>query len=538
MKTRSKVDGYQVVRCGTYNANSSGLTHSFKGQRLSFLENYDPAHAKDHLTGKHSYKSQDINANIYKFRLESIENSNRRNRRLHKRIRNQPAHSVHVRHSVTDLKLDVRKLEVNDDNQICRNEAYLDMDQIDARERREFDPRSLMHIKTDLLTSLKDQFEIKCLQALKKNQIKEKNMEDFDTNQNDHQNLYCTTPTITAIKCRATKQLLSRAMTDEEISKDILKSLEYLDDASLDTIADELCVKISTYIVNSNTCFILKWLARKVHKVAATCSVYILENLESSLRDTNVCRMAYTLCIHFSEFRDGLLARFNANPFRLMDTIPKAVLSGLLVTHTEDLRDCRILYELLENDPTVVRRSYYCRAFAAYMNRCSIESLVRIASLFRSQMVFLLSDNLGNFLLQTFFIRKCDEGIESCKRALIDNYRKVFTKRHSRYILFRALNQDDKGIFSAKLLNQVIRSSEHVLLEIIGRKMSSKFLLYALAIAGEHMETSYYVQELKLICKKLKVRARKEIKTVIDDFLTDMNTLKRNKGTSIFKAGK
>ena len=535
MEITSKADGYEVARNGIYPASSSGLILSYLEQRLDYMDKDNPSAAIEYLGERDLNAIEDLNTNIYRFRLESIANAERRNRRLDLRMRDQVVHSVNARQP--DMNTRARKLKRDIVPQMNEDKEWSEMHQIEGQERQMHKKKSGMHVKDQLFASIRDYFELKCLKALKKIQKRDNSDEDYDLVQNDHQEILPIKSNLKAIRLEPIKQLLIKAMTDDDTSKDILKSLEYLDDASLTTIVDELCGKVSLYIVNVNTCFILKWLARRVPRVAEACSAYILQNLEYSLRDTHTCRLAYTLCIHYSEFREGLLARFNVKPFRLIDTLPKAVLVGLLMTHAEDLSDCQLIYELLEIDPTVVKQSFYCRAFAAYMNRCSLESLARIAELFKPQMAFLLSDNFGNFLLQTFFIRNCAEGIALCRQAVIYNYRKVFTKRHSRYILFRALNQDDTGKFSIKLLTQVIRSSEYVLLDILGRNTSNQFLLYALSVAGEHMETSLYIEEMKVICKQLKRKARKDIRIIIDAFLTDIKILARQAQSSKYKTG-
>ena len=125
--------------------------------------------------------------------------------------------------------------------------------------------------------------------------------------------------------------------------------------------------------------------------------------------------------------------------------MPGAVLLSLLICNTDDFELCDFILDELYRDPDVINTRFFGRAFATYMNKCPLDTLDKIADILSKNVVFLLHDNYGNYLLQIFYDRKCEKGIQMIEDALKKYSKQIILRKYSRYVLHTALLNQPVG---------------------------------------------------------------------------------------------
>ena len=319
------------------------------------------------------------------------------------------------------------------------------------------------------------------------------------------------------------KDVLDQAIERGSVSKEIVHTLDALAEEDTKDLAKELCLNIDKYIDNKNTCFIVKTICRNDDRLAKACGMYILPRLSECLKNASICKLTYTLCIHSKVFRENLLVMFRNDLVELLSTLEGAVLVSLLIDNTKIIEFCSLIYSKLKADPGILKKGFFCRAFASYMKRCQEEKLVDIAKILEQHINFLLRDKFGNYLLQIFFIRQCKFGMEMCKRAMIKYCQKTLNRKHSRYVLYIALLRKEIDEFPENLIEAVI-SNQELLEKAVCNRFSSCLILFALAKAYQYRmnDFSHRIREL---CKKYLKNKRKDKMCVIKDFLVNLDML-------------
>lgn len=292
---------------------------------------------------------------------------------------------------------------------------------------------------------------------------------------------------------------LEMAKADTAYSKRLLKEMQEMSEEEKYPYTEIIEKNLATYIGNDNTCYLVKYLLKTNEELKTKVVNNCKHRFEEMLKSTHLCRVVYTLCNHSIEFREHLLSCYKSRLERLLSSLPGAILLSLLIVNTENLKKCDFILQELKRNNDLLKLKFFGRAFATYMSKCPMEILEQISELLSKHFLYLLHDNYGNYLLQIFFERNCETGIKACEISLKRNFRKVFTRKYSRYVLYRAVLNDVDGKFSQELLELVFQDRE-VVESVIQKKMSWLVLLLALVKVKDRTLLSVFVSNLANIC--------------------------------------
>lgn len=288
------------------------------------------------------------------------------------------------------------------------------------------------------------------------------------------------------------REMLERATTDSEFSKQLVRSLPNMEESSMQGLIDVITSDFFRFVDNENTCYIVKLLAKKNELITKLANNLVFKSLNAMILRVHTCRLVYTLCIYSDKFREGLLIAAKSQFIHLISSVPGAILISVLVNSMKDFKKCKFIEDHLKKNPQIIKTKFFCRAFTSYMKKCPLESLDIIAGLLKPNLNFLLNDNYGNYLLQIFFDRGSKPGIEMCQEALLKNHRKAFLRKYSRFVLLKALGFGEPDFpdriafnlskdFSAAELVMKSKFSQHLLLVGLSRMQSRETLKNSLA---------------------------------------------------------
>lgn len=253
---------------------------------------------------------------------------------------------------------------------------------------------------------------------------------------------------------------------------------------------------IKGYLNNENTCYVIKYLIKVSESTKKKAITLCHNKLQEMLAKQHSCRLIYTLCNHSDRFRDTILVIFKSQFSKLLSTLPGAILLSLLISNLTDISQCNFILEELQRNPDIIKMRYFGRAFATYMNKCSMEQLNKIAGILDKNMSFLLHDNYGNYILQIFIERDCRLGIDLCQSALTKIYKKSFIRRYCRYVLLKAVMKDTEGLFIHEIL-ELVTKEPHILDSIIRKKFSQAILLLCLSKVESNLILKHFLVRLK-----------------------------------------
>lgn len=160
---------------------------------------------------------------------------------------------------------------------------------------------------------------------------------------------------------------------------------------------------------------------------------------------------------------------YSAWIIKLVQTLPGAVLLSLLICNTDDFELCDFILDELYRDPDVINTRFFGRAFATYMNKCPLDTLDKIADILSKNVVFLLHDNYGNYLLQIFYNRNHKAGISMCEYALKKVAKRAYLRKYCRYVLLKAVVNDQDSWFCQDMVTAVSHD-RHTVESILSKK--------------------------------------------------------------------
>ena len=271
-------------------------------------------------------------------------------------------------------------------------------------------------------------------------------------------------------------QILTEAKESSDISKALVKFLQMKKGEELEQFAKVVNSDLQNYVENENTCYLVKTLVKisdSTMKKAYNLSVHRFDEM---LHKVHTCRLVYTMCNHSERFRDLLQINFKTRMLKLLSSLSGANLLSLLICNSKDLNKFDFIIEELQRTPEVIKNPFFSRAFATYMNKCSMESLDMISMMLSKNLPFLLQDNFGNYLLQIFYERDSKQGVEMCNAALKKLYKKVFIRRYSRYVLLKALQHKAGPQLAEDLLYLALKDS-YTLQNVLLKGFSQELLL-------------------------------------------------------------
>ena len=290
-------------------------------------------------------------------------------------------------------------------------------------------------------------------------------------------------------------KLLEEAKTSSTISRALVKSLQSKDPEGITQLADVINSDIQDYVENENTCYLVKSLVKLSETTMDNVVGLAITGFDGMMKKVHKCRLVYTLCNHSQEFRNFLLNIFRSKMMKLLKSFSGTILLSLLICNCSDLPSLDFILDELKKNPEVIKIPLFSRAFATYMNKCSITTLSSIASMLSKNLSFLLLDNHGNYLLQIFYDRKCKEGIDMCNQAIKRNYRKVFVRRYCRYALLKAMHEEGGSQLAESLLELVTKDA-YTLQNIILKGFSQELLLFCLAKVKPGQSQLSFVERL------------------------------------------
>ena len=160
---------------------------------------------------------------------------------------------------------------------------------------------------------------------------------------------------------------------------------------------------------------------------------------------------------------------YSAWIIKLVQALPGAVLLSLLICNTDDFELCDFILDELYRDPDVINKRFFGRAFATYMNKCPLDTLDKIADILSKNVVFLLHDNYGNYLLQIFYNRNHKAGISMCEYALKKVAKRAYLRKYCRYVLLKAVVNDQDSWFCQDMVTAVSHD-RHTVESILSKK--------------------------------------------------------------------
>lgn len=298
------------------------------------------------------------------------------------------------------------------------------------------------------------------------------------------------------------QETLSNSKESSDVSKMLIK---YLQGASKEEISPykTLIIKdLSNLLKNINTCYIIKHLIKVDPQFRDHAAGVCAAELEDLLEHQHSCRVIYTLCNNSELFRENLLFYFKTKLTKVVSILPGAVLLSLLIHNIQEEDKYSFLFEALEEDNDLIRAEFFGRAFATYMNKCSVQKLDEISHIFSRYVSFMLHNNYGNYLLQIFYERGCEAGKQMCEAALMKIYKKAFVRKYSRYVLLKAVYFDKTGDFTQTMADLIFKDQQLVA-SIVQKKLSSVILLLCLAKLEKSPRLPSFIAQLRYLKPKL-----------------------------------
>lgn len=350
-----------------------------------------------------------------------------------------------------------------------------------------------------------DYFESVCRVYFSKNKPKDQEVIE----ENIQSSLHPTTEV--QVNFSNSRETLLNSKESSDVSKMLIK---YLQGASIEEISPYkiLIIKdMSNLLKNINTCYIIKHLIKVDPQFRDHAAEICISDLEDLLEHQHSCRVVYTLCNNSELFRENLLFYFKTKLTKVVSILPGAVLLSLLIHNIQEEDKYSFLFAALEEDNDLIRAEFFGRAFATYMNKCSVQKLDEISQIFSRHISFMLHNNYGNYLLQIFYERGCEAGKKMCEAALTKIYKKAFVRKYSRYVLLKAVYFDKTGVFTQNMTELVFKDNQLVA-SIVQKKLSSVILLLCLAKLERSPRLPSFMAQLhylkpKLISSKFNVAA-------------------------------
>lgn len=319
-------------------------------------------------------------------------------------------------------------------------------------------------------------------------------------------------------------QQLHNAQSDSSYCKILAKAVQLMTPAQQNQYVNEINKDFYAYVMNENTCYVVKCLVKNSEMIVKLSKILIFKGLDTMLEKIHTCRLVYTLCIYSEKFRENLLFTVKSSFKKLVSTVQGAILINLLVNNIQDFKKCKFVELELNRDFDLVKREYFCRAFTSYMQRCPEETLCKLASIIESNVVYLINDNYGNYLLQIFFDRQCIPGMAICTALLIKDYRKSFVRRYARYVLLKALQRDDADKLVYSILDKLIHDSAGILV-VCRIKFSQNLLLVALLRLKSAICIRKYVMAILDACYHLQGKASRNKGHILNTFVHDLKII-------------
>lgn len=321
------------------------------------------------------------------------------------------------------------------------------------------------------------------------------------------------------------KELLEEAKNSSSFSKVLVKVIQSKNDEEVQPFVKIISSSMAEYVDNENTCYLVKFIIKNSDIAMKKALNLVVNRLDEMLTKVHTCRLVYTMCNHSLRFREMLLISYKSRLMKLLATVPGAILLSLLISNYSDLSKFDFILEELQKNNEVIKMPYFSRAFATYMNRCSMATLSEISAALAKHLPFLLQDNYGNYLLQIFYERDCQAGVSCCNDALKKMQRKAFVRKYSRYVLFKALDHKSGPGFARDILEMITEDCS-ALEPILLKKFSKELLLYCLARVDDKEEMLLLFE--KAIETKISKYSNQKVSIEIHrELIHDLAVLKR-----------
>lgn len=295
-------------------------------------------------------------------------------------------------------------------------------------------------------------------------------------------------------------------LSSSKLSSDVSKSLiRYLQGATKEQISPYISLVVqdmSNYLMNTNTCYVIKHLIKVDAQFKDRAAEICAADLEDLLENQHSCRVIFTLCNNSELFREFLLFHFKTRLNKVISTLSGAVLLSLFIHNEQQEEKYSFIFSALEENNDLIRAEFFGRAFATYMNKCSVQKLDEISFIFARFVNFMLHNNYGNYLLQIFHERGCEAGKQMCEDALRKIYKKAFVRKYSRYVLLKAISCDKTGEFTQGMTDLIFQD-QAVVINIVQKKLSSVILLLCLAKLESSPRLPKYLAHLRYLKPKL-----------------------------------
>src|SRR5690606_12157918 len=128
-------------------------------------------------------------------------------------------------------------------------------------------------------------------------------------------------------------------------------------------------------------------------------------------------------------------------------------------------------------------------------------------------------------LLQIFYDRNSELGVQMCNQALLKMYKKVFIRRYSRYVLLKALQHKDGSSLAEDLLFLVTKDA-YALEGILFKNFSQELLMMSLAKVQSRQTLLYFVDKIQKI-NLTKTPVKPENSKMHKSLLTDLSLLRK-----------
>jgi hypothetical protein len=343
---------------------------------------------------------------------------------------------------------------------------------------------------------IRDYFESVCREYYSKNKLKEQQVIEENTHFNTHPQ--CEVQ----VNFSNPRETLTSSKESSDVSKSLIKYLQSATQEQISPYISLIVEDMSNCLKKINTCYVIKHLIKVDAKFKDRAAEACASELEDLLGYQHSCRVIYTLCNNSDLFREFLLFYFKTKLNKVIATLPGAVLLSLLIQNIQEEEKHSFIFEALEEDNELIRAEFFGRAFATYMNKCSVQKLEEITRIFARFVHSMLHNNYGNYLLQIFYERGCKVGKKMCEDALRKIYKKAFVRKYSRFVLLKAISCDETGEFTQNMTDLVFQD-QPVVISIVQKKLSSVILLLCLAKLERSPRLPKYLAQLRYLKPKL-----------------------------------
>lgn len=315
-------------------------------------------------------------------------------------------------------------------------------------------------------------------------------------------------------------QQLLKAQSNGEYAKDLVKALQLMDPSEHEKYAAEIKNDFFGYVTNENTCRVVDCLAQSCESVVKMSKILLSESLVAMMNKDHTCKLVYTLCMYSAASRDTLLFIMKSVFSRLVTTLQGAILISLLVHFTKEVEKCKFIEIELKRDNGLVKKQYFCRAFTSYMHKCPADNLNNIAAIFRLNISHIINDKYGNYLLQIFFERNCQEGINLCLSSVMKSYKKSFMRKYSKYVLLKALKTTEASQLAKPLLDKLLKDTA-ALSMICQNKFTNHLILLALLKS----RSRHHAAAIQAACHGMTINGSDSVNNAIRMFVSDVEAV-------------